>query len=125
MRFPENKVMTRYTPPSPKLHLFGVLWLSVSRLVDLFATLKMEKLELQDAPIGSLVPYYIQNIKDGEGLEPFRYNKTTRWGNYKKIAEKAQGFDAWALNGDAADSDHTIPAAYGSKVLNLAGTRDG
>ncbi|KAF3905797.1 hypothetical protein AA313_de0205104 [Arthrobotrys entomopaga] len=93
MRFPENPVM--------------------KRLFDLFAYLKMEKEELSDnTPLGSLVPYYIQNLND-EGVvwEPWCFNNITKWGGYKKLAERAANADAFHLNDDADDKNHKIPVS--------------
>ncbi|TGO43681.1 hypothetical protein BCON_1097g00010 [Botryotinia convoluta] len=82
MRFPDNKVMTR--------------------MFDLFAWLKMEKKDLcDDTEIGSLVPYYIQNINPNKAVrEPWCFNNITKWGGYTKIAEKAPNADAFGLNTD-------------------------
>ncbi|KAK6333011.1 hypothetical protein TWF718_010835 [Orbilia javanica] len=92
MRFPENKVMRR--------------------LFDLFQHLHMKKGDLADnPPLGSLVPYYIQNIDDGVVLEPWCFNNITKWGGYKKLAEKAANADAFYLNGDAEDNSHKIPVS--------------
>ena len=67
----------------------------------------------EDPPLGSLVPYYMEN-KDDKGvvLEPWCFNNSTQWGNYSKLAEKAVNADPFRLNDDA-DKERRIPIRYG------------
>ena len=78
-------------------------------MFDLFKQLKMEKKDLSDnPPLGSLVPYYMQNLNDRcVGMEPWCFNNITKWGSYTKLAEKEPGSDAFHLNDDGS---HKIPA---------------
>ncbi|KAF8527728.1 hypothetical protein BDD12DRAFT_919552 [Trichophaea hybrida] len=97
MRFPENPVM--------------------KRLFDLFTSLGMEKKKLaDDPPVGSLVPYYIQNIKnenENEAVrEPWCYNNITRWGDYQKITAQDQYFDPFRLN-----TDKKIPQRHTNFII--------
>ncbi|KAJ8128013.1 hypothetical protein O1611_g5621 [Lasiodiplodia mahajangana] len=89
MRFPENNIMTR--------------------LFDLFRHLDMRKWRLSDdAPPGSLVPYYMENINDhGYGFEPWCFNNTTKWGNWKNMTESDP--DTFGLNSDAESENQKIP----------------
>jgi len=63
----------------------------------------MEKKDLSDTTkIGSLVPYYIQNINpDKAALEPWCFNNVTKWGGYTDIAKSAINADAFGLNTDS------------------------
>lgn len=71
----------------------------------------MEKKDLSDnPPLGSLVPYYIQNLNDkGAGWEPWCFNNFTEWGSYKKLAEEKANYDAFHFNDDVDDASHKIP----------------
>ena len=66
-----------------------------------------------DTPIGSLVPYYIQNIavdgkKKGQVNEPWCYNANTKWGDYVEITSSDRGhFDPFRIN-----DDKKIPSRY-------------
>ena len=68
----------------------------------------MEKKESVDdkTPIGSLIPYYIQNIaingsKKGRPNEPWCYNANTKWGDYVGITASDRGhFDPFRINDD-------------------------
>jgi hypothetical protein len=79
--------------------------------------MKMEPLS-SETPVGSLVPYYIQNVDKSKETkdnvwEPFYFNMRSHWGAYSTIAANAvgDGYDAFGLN-TALKDGFTIPQAY-------------
>ncbi|KAK1831502.1 amine oxidase [Podospora conica] len=82
MRFPDNPVMTR--------------------TFDLFAMLGMKKTNLRDnphAPLGSIIPYYMQNGDASRGdIEPWCYNDITHWGTYGTIEAQSDDGDPFKMS---------------------------
>lgn len=75
----------------------------------------METKELsQKPPSGSLIPYYMKNIKEGEGegYKPWCFNNHNMWGSYSEIVKADLGSDPFHLNNDAYDISQRIPARY-------------
>ena len=71
MRFPDNPIMKRV------FELFG--WLEMPHVKPL----------QKDTANGSLIPYSMTNLREGQQNEPFWYNDTTKWGSYIRIAAEA------------------------------------
>ena len=97
MRFPENDIMARYV-------LLRPIWRPADdfmhRLFGLFHHLGMEKKTLEEnTPVGSLIPYYMQNIEDDNVKEPWCFNNICKFGDYKYWAKQAgRDRDAFSLN---------------------------
>lgn len=82
MRFPDNPVM--------------------QRTFDLFAKLKMEKVDFKtnpNAPDGSLIPYYMNNGGVKKGKEPWCYNDINIWATeYANAQSQGQDDDPFLIN---------------------------
>jgi len=50
--------------------------------------------------IGSLIPYYLQNIDNGKVKEPWRFNTISKFGGYESLAAAAQTDDPAAPKND-------------------------
>ena len=68
-----------------------------------------------DTPVGSLIPYYFQNLEDADGKkvvgEFWCYNDITKRGDLKTIVAQSADYDPFAINKDT-QKQYYIPLGY-------------
>jgi hypothetical protein len=72
-----------------------------NRTFDLFSSLDMEITDLKvnpNAPLGSIIPYYMQNVQGLDGFEPWCYNSISLWGSYASIEANWPGGDPFHMS---------------------------
>lgn len=69
-------------------------------------------------PVGTLIPYYMQNGPKDGGQEFFRFNDITKWGDISTINSTAASYDPFSMN-----SDLGIPSAYVKDTGQAEGLR--
>jgi hypothetical protein len=53
-----------------------------------------------NAPLGSIIPYYMQNVEGKDGFEPWCYNGISLWGSYTSIQAQSPSDDPFQMSTD-------------------------
>jgi hypothetical protein len=51
-----------------------------------------------NAPLGYIIPYYMQNVQGLDVFEPWCYNNISLWGSYASIEANSPGGDPFHMS---------------------------